>query len=341
MMRLVTVLAVLCVAACDVDQAVLEIRGETMGTTYTIVAVDKTGALKAEEVRSAVEKTLADVNATMSNWDPNSEISRFNAQQGTDPVAISDELALVMGVANEVHVQSLGRFDVTLGPLIELWGFGTRNSESPVPSDGEIAAARQIVGQSKVLSLTTDPPSLRKTVPEATVFLAAIAKGYGVDRVAATLREQGLGDYMVEIGGEVVASGKNPKGEIWSIGIERPDAAKRTVESIVRLPDMGMATSGDYRNYFEENGVRYSHIIDSESGRPITHLTASVTVIAENAMLADGWATALLALGKERGLQIANEIGLAAFFIVRDVADAERSFVTVASERFVELQGGN
>ncbi|MEL6197975.1 MAG: FAD:protein FMN transferase [Pseudomonadota bacterium] len=340
-MRQVIAVSAFLVAGCEAEPQTLRLEGETMGTTYSIVAIDKGGALVSADVQAAVDATLADVNAKMSNWDPSSEISRFNAQASTEAVAISAELAAVMRAANTVHAQSLGRFDVTLGPLIELWGFGARDAESPVPSQGAIEAARVAVGQDRVIELGTDPDTLRKTAPAATVYLAAIAKGHGVDAVAAVLRDLGLADYMVEIGGDLIAAGSNPEGAPWQIGIERPDAGDRVVQEIVALRDLAMATSGDYRNYVEQDGVRYAHIIDAQTGRPITHTTASVTVLAESAMLADAWATALLALGAEVGMEVAARHDLAAFFILRGSATADPAFTTVASARFEALQASN
>lgn len=328
-------------AGCQADPVTLEISGETMGTTYSIVAVDQTAELDADEVKAAVEATLADVNAKMSNWDPNSEISRFNASDSTKPIEISDELSSVMQAAMDVHQASRGQFDVTLGPLIELWGFGARTPDSPVPSDAAIANALNVVGQSKVLTLTRDPATLSKTRPETSVYLAAIAKGFGVDKIAEALQGLGLENFMVEIGGDLYATGKNPDGEAWRIGIERPDAADRTVEEIVNLSRLGMATSGDYRNYFEQDGVRYSHIIDAETGRPIAHKTASVSVLADSAMLADAWATALLVLGEERGMEIAQRLNLAVLFIVRDDGATDDEFTTMATPRFESVQVGN
>ncbi|MEL7115981.1 MAG: FAD:protein FMN transferase, partial [Pseudomonadota bacterium] len=213
---------------------------------------------------------------------------------------------------------------------------GQRTSESPIPADEDIAAALDVVGQSDIIALTDG--TMAKALPDTNVWLAAIAKGYGADEIAEVLAGLGLTDYMVEIGGDLVASGTNPNGEAWRIGIERPDAATRTVEEVVQVADLGMATSGDYRNYFEEDGVRYSHIIDAETGRPITHTTASVTVLAENAMLADAWATAFLALGVERGMPIANENDLAVLFISRDQDTSELQFTHAASERFEALR---
>ena len=338
MARFFVVALMFILAACKSDPLTLKFSGETMGTTYNIVAIDKTADLSPETLQADITAALAKVNSQMSNWDPNSEISQFNSAPTTDPVTISPELARVVAAANEIHRKSEGLFDVTLGPLIEIWGFGARTADSPVPADEEITAALKVVGQGKILSLSQDDLTLRKSLPETSVYLAAIAKGYGVDQVAAVLAEAGITDYMVEIGGDLVTAGLNPNGEAWRIGIERPDAASQTIEEIVDVSGLGMATSGDYRNYFEQDGTRYSHIIDGVTGRPITHGTASVTVLAENAMMADGWATALLALGQERGLKIAEAEGLAVLFIARQPDSGETGFETTTSTQFSKLQ---
>ncbi|MGX9356165.1 FAD:protein FMN transferase [Roseobacteraceae bacterium S113] len=338
MSRLFLLGCVLALAACKSDPVTLEFSGETMGTTYNVIAVDASGDVEAAAVQAVIDATLRKVNAQMSNWDPNSEISQFNAQETTDSVDISPEMLEVMSAANAVHEASQGQFDVTLGPLIEIWGFGARTSESPVPSDDAIAERLAQVGQMKVLELSSDPARLRKLQPKTSVYLAAIAKGYGVDQVATAIAALGMSDYMVEIGGDLVTSGKNPTGAEWTIGIERPDAGAGTIEDVVSISGLGMATSGDYRNYFEEDGVRYSHIIDAVSGRPITHTTASVTVLAPDAMMADAWATALLALGAERGMPIAEEQGLAALFITRDPSAEDPEFTHVASSGFSALE---
>lgn len=328
----------LSLAACEAESVTLRLSGAAMGTTYNIVAIDDSANVDPETARAAIAETLARVDALMSNWNPDSEISRFNARADSAPTPISAELARVMRAANATHEGSLGLFDVTLGPLIELWGFGARRPDDPVPSDAQIADALAHVGQGRVLKLTSDPDALAKTDPNANVHLAAIAKGYGIDQVAATLREMGLKNYMVEIGGDLVTAGVNPDGRPWRVGLERPDSAGRAVEEIIAVSDLGVATSGDYRNFFEVDGARYSHVIDPTTGRPITHGTASVSVVAEDAMIADAWATALLALGAERGLGVAEKHGLAVFFIVRAPALGETSFTTVASSRFEGLR---
>ncbi|MEP2782365.1 MAG: FAD:protein FMN transferase [Pseudoruegeria sp.] len=317
-----------CLFATESPEAT-RLTGETMGTTYSVTIVELPEETTIESLHSDIETLLAEVNAQMSNWDPKSEVSVFNAAPTLAPLPISNDFAEVMTAANTIHFGSGGVFDVTLAPLIDLWGFGPKKPGEPIPSDADILTALSDVGQLSLLSLS-DVPSLQKSKPGVSVNLSAIAKGHGVDRVATLLENKGIDRYLVEIGGDLTVSGKNAENKPWSIGIEKPDARERTIQLVLPLSDIGLATSGDYRNYFEEDGVRYSHIIDPNTGRPITHTTASVTVLAENAMLADGWATAMLALGRDRGLEIANRLELPVFFISRE----DNDFVTAASETF-------
>ncbi|WP_224823822.1 FAD:protein FMN transferase [Cognatishimia sp. MH4019] len=312
---------------------VLRFSGETMGTTYNVTVVDPPEALDEAAVQQAITATLEAVNGSMSNWDPQSEVSRFNSSAALEPVPMSEPFATVMALSNDIHDASGARFDVTLAPLIELWGFGTRTPEDEVPPPADINAALDLVGQREVLRMEGD--ALIKTDDAVSVNLSAIAKGYGVDAVAETLSEAGAARYLVEIGGDLVTRGLNAEDEPWAIGIERPDVAGRVVELVVPVSGYGLASSGDYRNYFEAGGERYSHILDPTTGRPVTHSTASVTVLAENATLADGWATALLVAGAEVGLPLAEAEGLAVLFITRE----DGAFVTSASRAFSELIG--
>jgi thiamine biosynthesis lipoprotein len=323
----------------DKEPDVVRLSGETMGTTFNVTAIGED--LDESALAASVEETLAAVNAKMSNWDPNSEVSTFSASDSTDPVAVSDEFALVLAAANDVHDKTGGAFDVTLGPLIELWGFGPRKPEDPVPSDADIEAALAGVGQNRLLTLDAAAGTLAKSEPGVGINLSAIAKGYGIDAVAETLRDAGIENYLVEIGGDLVSKGLNDKGEAWQIGIEKPQAGSQSLQLIVSLDDRGMASSGDYKNYFEQDGVRYSHIIDPTTGRPITHRTTSVTVLAENAMMADAWATAMLALGQEKGMKLAEEHKLAVYFISRDVTGGDDAYITSHSSAFKDALGTN
>ncbi len=337
MVRWVLLFVPLVLAGCwfDKEPEVLRLSGETMGTTYNIIAIGD--GLDEVEIADAVVETLSRVNAAMSNWDPDSEVSQFSTSTATTPISVSSELAGLMAVANAVHDQSNGRFDVTLDPLISLWGFGPRKPTDPVPSDEEITRAWLQVGQSHLLALDVQAGTLAKSNPDVSLNLGAIAKGYGIDAVAIELRDHEIENYMVEIGGDLVTSGRNPKGEPWRIGIEKPQLGAQNVQVIVPLSGQGLATSGDYRNFFEHEGQRYSHIIDPTTGRPITHTTTSVTVIADNAMLADAWATAMLVLGVDAGLKLAEIHKLAVFFISRDVSLDQETYITAQSSAFDAL----
>ncbi|MEM8774296.1 MAG: FAD:protein FMN transferase [Pseudomonadota bacterium] len=338
MMRLLTTVLVISLCGCKPSAVTLSFEGETMGTTYRVVAIDKGGVLDAADVQTAIDQTLAEVNSSMSNWDSDSEISKFNASDGSKPVLISEQLAKVMQAAFEVHEASEKAFDVTLGPLIDLWGFGERTPQSSVPSNTQVREAMKKTGLNQVITLDTNSNTLSKQHPEASIFLAAIAKGHGIDELAATLQGMGIDNYLVEIGGDLVTSGKNPNGVNWRIGIEQPFGGDRAVEKVIEISNLGMATSGDYRNYFEQDGIRYSHIIDGNTGRPITHKTASVTVLGENALFADAWATALLVLGQEKGMRISENFDIAAFFISRRDDISEKKFTTESSSQFKKLQ---
>lgn len=320
----------LLLSACKPGQAAFEISGVTMGTTINVVAVDQGSGVTEGDLRAAINAALIEVNAGMSNWDAGSEISRFNARQGTDPVMISPQLADVMQAAEAVHVASQGSFDTTMGPLIELWGFGAPGAQA-MPTEAEIENARTQSGQGNTLKLGVG--QVQKRQANAQVYLAAIGKGYGADHVGRAISSLGIKDFMVEIGGDLYASGQNPQGQPWQIGVEKPTASDRGVMEVIGVSGMGLASSGDYRNYFEQDGQRFSHVIDPATGRPITHKTASATVLAENAMLADAWATAMLTLGRARGLEIAQTHDIAVLF-------AERSgsgFETIASDAFANL----
>ncbi|TVQ84432.1 MAG: FAD:protein FMN transferase [Chromatiaceae bacterium] len=310
-------------AGCDRSPAtpVLAFGGHSMGTSYSVQIVTPPPALDAAKLQRQVNDLLEQINASMSTWRPDSELSRFNANPSTDWVAVSPDLAAVVASAQSVSVASDGAFDITVGPLVALWGFGPSadpgQTPETVPAPAAIAAARARTGF-RQLAVRTDPPALRKARPDLYLDLSGIAKGHGVDRVAALLASLGLGDFLVEIGGELVGRGVNARGEPWRIAIERPDPGPtRRPLQVLPLNGRGLATSGDYRNFFEHDGVRYTHSIDPASGRPVAHQLASVTVVANSAELADAWATALLVLGPERGPEMARAQDLAALFLIR------------------------
>ncbi|MCV6584296.1 MAG: FAD:protein FMN transferase [Marinibacterium sp.] len=322
----------LALAACYNRQNIIEVNGVSMGTTYNIVAVDHDNLIEKAEVQQAVSRALTEVNQAMSNWDAGSEISRINAMPAHVPAAVSAPLAEVMQAAADVNLASEGRFDTTMGPLIELWGFGAPG-ERAMPGDDAIAAAQARSGHDNTLMLGAG--HVQKVRSDAQVYLAGIGKGYGADHVGRALETLGLTDYMVEIGGDLYASGRNPDGLAWQIGIESPNPLDHAMLGVVGVSGRGLASSGDYRNYFEADGQRYSHLIDPATGRPVAHKTASATVLADNAMLADAWSTAMLILGREHGLEIAARHDIAVQFVDRDQT---AGFTTYASPAFEALR---
>jgi thiamine biosynthesis lipoprotein len=312
------VVLVLVVAGCGDRANVLVLHGATMGTTYNIKLADPPEELDPGALQQRIDALLDEVNGLMSTYRPGSELSRFNASPSTDWYPVSPELVRVVAAAQEVSKATDGAFDVTVGPLVNLWGFGPDMdvSADQLPSAADVEAARIRVGY-RQLEVRRKPPALRKSRPDLYVDLSAIAKGYGVDRVAALIADAGIANALVEIGGELHGRGHNGQGEPWRIAVERPDPGVRRALRVVPLNELGMATSGDYRNFFEVDGKRYSHTIDPATGRPVQHDLASVTVLAESAMTADAWATALLVLGPEAGLAKAQALDLPALLIRR------------------------
>jgi thiamine biosynthesis lipoprotein len=312
-------------------------QGETMGTTYTVKVVvgGELSAEKQKEIEQRIESELDEVNAKMSHYDADSELSRFNRSEDTTAFSVSEETFGVFREALEIAEMTGGAFDITVGPLVNLWGFGPDARPETVPSDDEIGELLEQVGYEK-LELEQETLSLRKSTPALQCDLSAIAKGFGVDQVVEALDEVGMTDYMVEVGGEVRTLGLNDRGQAWRIGIERPISEGRVIEKVIALGGWAMATSGDYRNYYEVDGVRYSHMIDPRTGRPITHRLASVTVVGKRCTRADGLATALFILGPDEGYQLAVEQDLAVLFMVKDDEEGFRERATPAFERLVE-----
>jgi thiamine biosynthesis lipoprotein len=299
----------------------MEIRGTTMGTTYMVKVVknDRLSAMSpaaAEETVTAdIETVLNKVNSQMSTWIEDSELSRFNRFDRPEWFDVSMDTVIVFAEALRVSRVSGGAFDITVGPIINLWGFGSAKIERHIPTDEQIKEVMAKTGYQK-LSVRQVPPAVKKENPDINCSLAAIAKGFGVDKVASYLESKEIFNYVVEIGGEVRVRGMRPDGSNWRIGIATPDGSP-SYGKVVLLKDVSMATSGDYHNYFEENGVRYSHTIDPTTGRPITHNLASVSVVNEFCMTADALATAIDVLGPDKGYELAIKEHLPVFLILK------------------------
>jgi FAD:protein FMN transferase len=303
--------------------------GPTMGTTFTVkIAGPRLGAVAEAAARRAVDGALAGVVDRMSAYRDESELSRFNRHRGEAPFALSSDTFDVFRLAQEVSAVANGAFDITVAPVVDAWGFGPGRAQRVVP-DAEVAVLEQGVGW-RLLTLDEGNSTVAKVRPDVRADLSGIAKGYAVDRAAQALDALGMADYMVEAGGEIRTRGRNADGRPWQIAIERPDAVPQRAHRIVPLTDLAMATSGDYRIYFERDGQRYCHEIDPATGRPIRHGLASVTVVAPDCGYADAMATALIVLGPERGRALAAARNLAALFIVRDGEGGLREFATTA-----------
>ena len=311
---------------------VVTITGGTMGTTYSVKFPALPEGLTVADVQAGIDSQLDSVNRQMSTWRSDSDISRFNASRGTDWFPVSAEVVTVLREAQRISELSGGAFDVTVMPLVNLWSFGPEGRPKKIPSDEDIRRKRESVGFSRI-AIRTKPPGLRKTLGNVSVDLSAIAKGYGVDQVAAYLDTLHMSSYMVEIGGEVRCKGTKSGGKPWRIGIQSPQKRRQSAYRTVPLNNRSMATSGDYRNYFEVGGQRYSHTIDPRTGRPVRHKLVSVSVVADRCMTADGLATALMVLGPEAGYNLAKQHKIAALFVVAN----GKTFVERATPEFQRI----
>lgn len=307
------------------------LQGHTMGTTYNIKVVATIEQAEALQLQQQIDTVLKQVNQEMSTYIPDSEISRFNKSQSTQAVEISAGFARVLAESIRLGELSSGKLDITVGPLVNLWGFGPEQRPETVPSDDVLANTRSRVGLS---NLHLNGNLLSKDIPNLYIDLSTTAKGYGVDVVAELMEANGIDNYLVEIGGEMRLKGFKHTGELWAIAIEKPildpSGEQRAVHQVVIPKDNAVATSGDYRNYFETDGQRFSHIIDPDTGKPIDHNLVSVTVIAPSSMTADGLSTTLMVMGAEQGMEFAMENDLAALFIFK----SENGFSEIFTVKF-------
>lgn len=288
--------------------------GETMGTSYHIkVTPGPAPPLDKAALQGSVAAVLEEINAKMSTWREDSELSRFNRAGGGEPFALSPDTAEVFRIALRVSEETGGAFDITVGPLVNAWGFGPEAFTQP-PSGERLAELRAHVGFDKLR--WAGEASIVKADSAVYCDLSAVAKGYAVDQVALLLEAEGFKDYMVEVGGELRAAGKNGKGKTWRIGIERPDPESAgMVQHILPLDGLGLATSGDYRNFREYEGKRFSHTIDPRTGKPVEHGLASASVLHASCARADAYATALMVLGPEAAEAKAKALGLSVLLV--------------------------
>lgn len=290
-----------------------------------------------QQVGKVIYDRLDEIDGHMSHYRSDSELSRLNNENSEGWIDVSPELMQVLRVSREISTLSGGAFDITVAPLVELWGFGKTATNDTVPEAAQIEALLLRVGMDH-LELSDEEDRVRKRDPALTLNLSAVAKGFAVDAVAELLEELGISRYLVEIGGEVRVLGPKPNGEDWRIAIESPHGL-REVYGVLPISQGGLATSGDYRNYFEQDGKRYSHTLDPRTGYPISHALASVSVLAEDTARADAWATALMVLGPEAGQALTEEKQLSVFMIIKqgDGFSAWSSSKMAARQRGLEV----
>jgi len=316
-MKAVGTLALFLLGACGTNVAPeVELAGNTMGTQFSVKLAAGDAVNDAVQLEKDIKASLAHVEQMMSTYLPGSEISQFNGNTSTDWQGVSEEFCLSVEEALAISALTGGSFDITVGPLVNLWGFGPGDVIDEPPADESISMMLESTGY-KHLQTDCSQPALKKNIAELALDMSASGKGYATDRVADILDAAGIENYLVEVGGELRLRGHNADNAKWAIGIEAPLPNQRRPHTIVHLSDTAMATSGDYRNYFEVDGKRYSHTIDTHTGRPVTHSLASVTVIDDEGFCADALATALLVLGPEAGMELATRESMAVLFLLR------------------------
>jgi len=287
------------------------LTGPTMGTSWSVIVVDKLADNVVTDLEAAIASELARINALMSTYDPDSQLSQFNRLEATYPVVMHADVLTVVDAAMDISALTNGAYDVTLGPLIRLWGFGSKSNSGELPAPAQI---NELLSRSGYKNIELADNTLRKQYAGMEVDLSSIAKGYAVDKLGDLVAATGAKHFSVEIGGELLTRGNNANGQQWRIGIEQPDTS---TEFGIAVNHTHIASSGSYRNYREVDGKRYSHLIDGRTGNPITHTTAAVTVLHNNTMLADAWATALMVLDFDSALELAEQQKIAALFTVK------------------------
>lgn len=305
-----------------------------MGTTYHITLANIQSDATSEVLQKEIDQLLVGVNQSFSTYIDSSEVSQLNKYKGTDGQVKSAQFIEVLVEALRVSKLTDGAYDITVGPLVNLWGFGPTFKEDNPPSTDDILGALDSVGY-KNISLEQDKRLVKKLKPDMYIDFSSIAKGYGVDQVAKFIESKGFMDYMVEIGGEMRVSGNNPNGTKWRIAVEKPESSKRDIQRVINLNDISVATSGDYRNFFIKDGVQFSHTIDPKTGAPVQHNLASVTVLASSSMTADALATAFMVLGEKKGYDLAVENKLSVLFLIKD-GEGFKEVMTPSFQKLVE-----
>lgn len=298
--------------------AVTVLEGKTMGTFWrvSVVGVDKA---RAEELRTKVQTQLDGDDRLLSTWKNDSALMRFNHSRSTTPWPVNEAMADIVTESLRIGRKTQGAMDITVGPLVNLWGFGPDKQPVSTPTQAQIDAAKARTGLDKLTVINrADRQYLQKSIPDLYVDLSTVGEGYAADHLARLMTEEGISRYLVSVGGALVSRGMNADGQPWRVAIQKPTDRENAVQAIVDINGHGISTSGSYRNYYELDGKRISHVIDPKTGRPITHKLVSVTVIAPTALEADAWDTGLMVLGTEKAQQVVREQGLAVYMIMKE-----------------------
>ena len=292
------------------------LSGKALGTTWSVRVIGPApDPVGQQALADAITSTLEEVDEKMSTWREDSELTALNRHASSEPFPVAASTMAVLMRAETMWHETDGAFDVTVYPLVRAWGFGGADPTAP-PTDDELAALLDRVGQQH-LTLNHADRTVTKTRPDITVDLSAIAKGYAVDRISGVLASMGHTHHMVEVGGEIRARGWNRFKQPWRLAVERPDTMDRTAEAVVQLSDLAMATSGDYRNFREQDGRRWSHTIDPRTGQAKLHTLASATVLHTECAFADAYATAFMVVGPDQAMTLATRLDVAALFLIR------------------------
>ena len=304
-------------AACDnaATRPQMDIAGKTMGTFYS-VKISGEVAENRQQLQQEIDALLEQANDDISTYRADSVLSRFNRSHSSAPQPIPRGMADIILTAQRIGRDTPDAMNITVGPLVNLWGFGPDKRPVTIPSQQQIDAAKRNVGlQHLTLTSNAQGEWLQKDLPGLYVDLSTLGEGYGADLLAQLMARKGITNYLVSVGGAVRSRGVNGQGKPWRVAIQKPTDRENAVQALVDLQGYGISTAGSYRNYFEQNGQRYSHIIDPNTGRPINHRLVSVTVIAPTALEADGWDSGLMVLGSEKAMKLAEEQGLAVYMI--------------------------
>tara|TARA_R110000850_G_scaffold114166_2_gene228922 strand:- start:462 stop:1475 length:1014 start_codon:yes stop_codon:yes gene_type:complete len=321
----------LLVSACSSPEPIISLSGSTMGTTYHIKVVNSDRLPEAQLLQAEIDMALEVVNDQMSTYRSDSELSKFNQLQVQQSVKVSADTIKVIEEGMRLYQETDGALDITLGPVVNLWGFGPDKRPTTIPTQAQIDNAKAKMG---IKELSIKGLTLTKHNADLYVDLSSIAKGFGVDKIAAILDKYHVSGYLVEIGGELNVKGTKDDSTPWRVAVEQPTTEGQAVQQVIEPGTMSLATSGDYRNFYQENGERFSHLIDPRNGYPIKHQLASATVLHSSCMTADGYATAMMVLGTEASLALAKEKNLAIMLIEKQeqgyqvyYSDAFKSYV--------------